>query len=314
MDLFYNTDDAAAALELLAGDRRKALSARNDGKVMHLGDVDENLISISETFQGRRSWRLCSKEGEDDVRDEVVLRIQGVLTKNNLSFTHVSSFSCPRAKAQFLSQHAEICGLGTATFKDAMEKVSAINDMFSQQLAGVEMIPMGGRVGDTTDTFSSSNRVFTSKVDVPTEQDNEFQPGVDPLKLLAKMKNGELIHAPDNIVTYFKRAPSKGNNAHTYEEYIPGGFKIGDIVEMQVCFVAVASARNSVKVTARLQALTLLDAQFSKAATTARKEAASIRQPTTAVRRKVGYFREDDDDERKVKKHKSSSPGAENDA
>ncbi|KAJ7631399.1 hypothetical protein DFH06DRAFT_1337810 [Mycena polygramma] len=309
MDVFYNTDSAAATLETISAERRETLKKRNDGRVMHLGDVDENRIAISEAFQGRRSWRMCTKENDEEVKDEVVMRLQGILTKNNLVPKNVAS--CPRAKAQFLSQHAEICGLGTDTFKDAMEKVGTINDLFAQQLAGVEIIPMGDRVGDTADAFASSNRIFTSKVDVPTEQDNDFQPGVDPMKLLEKMKSGELIHAPDNIVTYFKRTKADGNQAFTYEEFIPGGFKIGDIVEMQVCFVAMASARNAVKVTARLQALTLLDDQFSKTAATARREASSVRPATTALRRKVGYFREDDEDERQVKKSKSSSPGAE---
>ncbi|KAJ7677841.1 hypothetical protein DFH06DRAFT_1316636 [Mycena polygramma] len=303
MDVFYNTDGAKAALENISVERREALKKRNDARIMHLAelDVQESRVAISEAFQGRRSWRFCTKDADDEVKDEVVIRLQGILTKNNL---------VPK-NAQFLSQHAEICGLGTDTFNDAMEKVGVVNDLFAQQLAGVEMVPVGERVGDMMDAFSASNRIFSSKVDVPTEQDNEFQPGVDPIKLLTKMKNGELIHAPDNIVTYFKRTKAEGDQAYTYEAFIPGGFKIGDIVEMQVCFVAMASGRNAVKVTARLQAMTLLDDQFSKEANAARKEASSVRPAPTALRRKVGYFREDDEDERQVKKRRSSSPGAE---
>jgi hypothetical protein len=34
-----------------------------------------------------------------------------------------------------------------------------------------------------------------------------------------------------------------------YEEFIPGGFKVGDIVEMQICFVALASKQGAVKIT-----------------------------------------------------------------
>ncbi|KAJ7622776.1 hypothetical protein DFH06DRAFT_1340649 [Mycena polygramma] len=174
---------------------------------------------------------------------------------------------------------------------------------------------MGEAAGVAGDVVSASNRIFTLKADVPTEQDNDFQRGVDPIRLLTKMKTGELIHAPDNIVTYFKRSKTEENDAYKYDEFIPGGFKVGDLVEMQVCFVAMASARNTVKVTTRLQALTLLDDQFSKASTisttAARKQAASVRPLSTAIRRKVGYFREDDDDERRVKKSRSATPGGE---
>jgi hypothetical protein len=50
-----------------------------------------------------------------------------------------------------------------------------------------------------------------------------------------------------------------------YEDTIPGAFKVGDIVEIQVSFVGVFTAQNEVKVTSRLQAVTLLDTTFTKA-------------------------------------------------
>ncbi|KAJ7672315.1 hypothetical protein DFH06DRAFT_1124221 [Mycena polygramma] len=312
MDAFYNNDAAAAALENFASARREALTNRNDARIIHMAEVDsvqENRITISEAHQGRQTWRICARESEDEVKDEIVFRLQGVLKKNNLVPKNLAS--CPRAKAPFLSQQAEICGLGSETFNESLAKIAVIHDLFSQQLAGVEMTPMGERGGGAADVVSASNRIFTLRADVPTEQDNDFQRGVDPVKLLAKMKTGELIHAPENIVTYFKRAQKEDNETYTYDEFVPGGFKVGDIVEMQLCFVAMASARNTVKVTMRLQALTLLDDQFTKAATAARKEAAGARPAPTAMRRKVGYFREDEDDERRVKKSRSSSPGGE---
>jgi hypothetical protein len=37
-----------------------------------------------ELSEGRKSWRLCIKGEEEDVSDEVIVRIQGVLVKNNL--------------------------------------------------------------------------------------------------------------------------------------------------------------------------------------------------------------------------------------
>lgn len=88
---------------------------------------------------------------------------------------------------------------------------------------------------------------------------------------------------------------------------------------MQVSFVAMAAAQNRVKVTTRLQALTLLDNKFSKvrtpityidryqthpplqAASASRLKSVDNRTKT-AVRRKVGYFKEDDEDEREHKK------------
>ena len=45
---------------------------------------------------------------------------------------------------------------------------------------------------------------------------------------------------------------------------MPGGFNAGDVVEMQLSFVAIPNKGNKIKLTSRLLALTLLDNQQSK--------------------------------------------------
>jgi hypothetical protein len=37
-----------------------------------------------ELTEGRKNWRLCLKEEDEEVSDEVIIRIQGILLKNNL--------------------------------------------------------------------------------------------------------------------------------------------------------------------------------------------------------------------------------------
>ncbi|KAJ7077790.1 hypothetical protein C8R44DRAFT_654912, partial [Mycena epipterygia] len=56
-------------------------------------------------------------------------------------------------------------------------------------------------------------------------------------------------------------------NSVVYLEFVPGGFKIGDIVELQISFVTIPAAMNRVKATIRLQAVTLLSNKYSKAST-----------------------------------------------
>ncbi|KAJ7114755.1 hypothetical protein C8R44DRAFT_629792 [Mycena epipterygia] len=109
--------------------------------------------------------------------------------------------------------------------------------------------------------FSASNRLFTRRSEAPTEQDNSFEPGVDPVQRFAKLKGTELIHAPENMVKYYRL---KGNANHDkYQAIVPGTFQPGDVVEMQVAFVAIMSEKK-IKITKRLQALTLLDDSFTK--------------------------------------------------
>ncbi|KAJ6536053.1 hypothetical protein B0H19DRAFT_963133, partial [Mycena capillaripes] len=205
-------------------------------------------------------WRLCRKDTEDDVQDEIVVRVQGILTKNNLVPKNVHS--CSPAKAQFLSQHAELCGFRSTTFQESMAKLTTVHEIFQQHLVGINITPLVEHADERSDTLGANNRIFTLRSDAPTEQDNSFQVGVDPMRLLSRFKAGGLIHAPENIVKYFKK-PSNDDDNYEYEPFFPGGFKVGDIVEMQVCFIAVASGRAGVKMTTRLQALTLLSNEFS---------------------------------------------------
>ncbi|KAJ6548899.1 hypothetical protein B0H19DRAFT_1074704 [Mycena capillaripes] len=321
MDIHYNRNAAGHKLEELAAARRTALSNRNDSAMVHMADIKacfiyipsekSNAVQVEELritalAEGRKNWRLCLREDDDEVSDEVIVRIQGILVKNNLVPKNVRS--CPQHKAQFLTQSAEITGLGTTTFDAALSKMQSIENRFGEHLAGVELtnnIVARATIGEV---FSASNRIFTPHQEVPTEQDNHFEEGVDPLGHLARMKRGDLIHAPENIVKYFARVENSKTKEITYKGFVPGGFNTGDIVEVQVCFVAIASGGNNVKITSRLQALTLLDNSFTKDAMKTRREVMSTPALVPAVRRRVGYFHEDDEDERQQKKSRSHSP------
>ncbi|KAJ7182683.1 hypothetical protein C8R43DRAFT_940794 [Mycena crocata] len=264
-------------------------------------------VTVTEMSEGRTNWRICAKDTLEDVSDEIVLRVQGILTKNQLVPRGI--LSCPQQRAINLSQFAEICGDRTPTFDDAMLNITTIYECFHQQLAGVEIVNAGDKEKNGQSLFNASNRLFTFQSDSPTEQNNEFQRGVDPFRQLEKFKtSGELIHAPENIVKYFHRIQGDGDNPATYEGCIPGAFEVGDLVEMQVSFVALAVGKNKIKIHSRLQALTLLDKQFTKEAKEARTKARSRVMVNPAVRRKVGYFAEDADEERKIKKRRTSSP------
>ncbi|KAJ7029488.1 hypothetical protein C8F04DRAFT_1187701 [Mycena alexandri] len=304
MDRFYDRDQAATRLEELASERRKVLSGRVNSSAVHMADLEPDDIRVIELTEGKKSWRLCLQELDDEVSDELVVRIQGVLTKNNL--VPKNTRLCAQQKATLLTQSAEITGLKTRTFVAAMGNLSSIEQKFGEHLPGIDMVNSDGFTEAST-TYSANNRVFTSQSDAPHEQDNSFHEGLDPLGHMARLKTGELIHAPENMVRYFKRAHVKGTD-FKYEAHVPGGFKIGDIVEMQVSFVAFSTGNNRVKITSRLQAITLLDRKFSKEAAAERRRARAVEDHSPAIRRKVGYFPEDDDDERKFKKSRTCSP------
>lgn len=109
-------------------------------------------------------------------------------------------------KALRLTQYVEMTGLDTPTFSEALVRLEATNDRFSQHFCGVPISKLSAMRGKNGQSIGASNRLFTLKIDSPTEQGTEFQDGVDPLGELAKLQSDELIHGTDNIVRYFRRA------------------------------------------------------------------------------------------------------------
>ncbi|KAJ6581758.1 hypothetical protein B0H19DRAFT_1061274 [Mycena capillaripes] len=291
----------ALALEELATLSKENLKNRGHESLQHL--ADPNLDGVFVTLSGHqtKNWRLCSNLNDDEVVDEVVFRLQGIVTKNEL--VPRNGNKCSARKAIFLNQHVEICGVKTATFEACVRMLQSIHQKFFQQIAGVPIATMVAREGPDGPYFAASNRLFTSRSDVPNEQDNVFEDGVDSVGQLAKLKGTELIHAPDNIVKYYRISKSS-KLAGKYLKEIPGAFKVGDLVEMQVSFVAIIS-NKMIKVTNRLQALTLVDDSFSKTASIERFADNPTPAPRVGVRRRVGYFQEDEEEARAQKKRKS---------
>ncbi|KAJ7040020.1 hypothetical protein C8F04DRAFT_1254475 [Mycena alexandri] len=268
-------------------------------------------IDVRETTMGRKNWKFCVAGEEENISDELVVRIQGMMTKNNLVPRNVQS--CSPAKAQFLSQSIEICGGSSLTFGVSISKLDSVHDRFEQQLAGVDVIPMADSRDPMSDTFAASNRIFTLTSDVPNKQDNTFQDGVDSTGLLHKLTRSDYIHAPENVVQYFRKKSASGTGMAYYVLFFPGGFKVGDIVEVHVSFVVVAITLSKVKVTTHLQAVTLISSKWSNNTTMARAAAAVKRIGRPAIRKRVGYSMEDKNEARKHKKRRYEPPDANGD-
>jgi hypothetical protein len=83
------------------------------------------------------------------------------------------------------------------------------------------------------------------------------------LTISSNISKGSPSPGLSNILVIRSLSANLLSSKYEYQEFIPGGFRIGDIVEMQVCFVGV-TVKNTVKITTRLQALTLLDNSFTK--------------------------------------------------
>ncbi|KAJ7120547.1 hypothetical protein C8R43DRAFT_1136720 [Mycena crocata] len=243
MDAYYPMAKAVTNLTGAAELSKNSIAERGREGLQHLADVDLDALDIIATGNQVKIWKLCTVADEGGVFDEVVFRIQGVLTKNELVPKAINR--CAPHKAIHLSQHVEICGLGTEIFEQGVSGVIAVHQKLAEHMADAEMFPLAMKKQEPNGShIPASKRLFTERCDAPTEQDNVFAPGIDTLGRLAKLKGTNLIHAPDNMVKYFRLVVAKDGQSARYVKTIPGAFKIGDLVELQLSFVAMLSNKR----------------------------------------------------------------------
>ncbi|KAJ7660717.1 hypothetical protein DFH06DRAFT_1129777 [Mycena polygramma] len=309
MDRFY---PIGVALEELASSSRQSLKARGSLNIQHLAETEVFWIPGCETQLNQsqvdelvvregghttKSWVLCAPATEEDVVDEVVFRIQGALLKNDLVPKNLQF--CTDRRFKHLNQYVQICGLHTPTFEDSVAKMKSVHQRFAQHLSSATFNSLTEEEGPKGLIFAASNRLFTPRDQVPTEQDTEFQYGLDPLGTLTRRKTNDLLHTTANMVKYFKLLSGENETNRRYVETVPGAFTPGDLVELQISFVTVTTMLKKIKVTTRLQAITLLNDKFTKESAVLRASATTRPLNNVAIRRKIGYFYEDEEDESK---------------
>ena len=164
------------------------------------------------------------------------------------------------------------------TFASALETVQAMHGLFDDyfgegHLQGLEQ--------DNRAVLSTSNRYFTHKRDVGRASQVAFGDGVDPNGILRKMAGTDYIHTDKNAVNYYRILlgsdgtktciPCKHECPSTMTDQIirhssitPQSFHTGDLVELEVSFMAVplAGEGQRVKMVTVLRSITLLDKQF----------------------------------------------------
>lgn len=114
-------------------------------------------------------------------------------------------------------------------------------------------------------------RYFTLRKDTPNERHLPFVDRVDPDGFLESLRRHDLIHGPDNQVMYlkllenneyvvFKSIQLRLRPTHArYGRLQPEAFKVGDVVEVSIVFVALPVKDNKRVVIPQLRAMTLLN-------------------------------------------------------
>ncbi|KAJ7029811.1 hypothetical protein C8F04DRAFT_1187323 [Mycena alexandri] len=288
MDEFYNRAGAANALEKEARERRTLAAENYSPTFQHLADLNLDASSVIEGGACRKNWRLCIPCESDGVLDEVVFGVQGVIT--NLGLVPIAVGKVDHKRAIKLAQRVEVSGFNTPTFEEALNKLETANDRFSQHFRGQGVQKISPPNGQFGRSIACSNRLFTLRMDNPTEQGTDFEAGIDPLGTLEKLISSEMFHSTDNIVKYYTRGTDLKDGITTFVGGFPGSFKIGDIVEVQASLVSIKTADGGLKLTCRLHALTMLDNSFTKLASSRRMASRKRPVAVAAIRCRVGHF------------------------
>jgi hypothetical protein len=109
-------------------------------------------------------------------------------------------------KRYYIRQGVTLTGLSTEKFAKAAEACVSIYEKMSSHFPEDKI----GKWENTTyeghiaTTFSA--RYFTNRHNAPNEASLPFLAGVDPDGVLAGLRRQDLIHGPDNQVTYLRLA------------------------------------------------------------------------------------------------------------
>ncbi|KAJ7710827.1 hypothetical protein B0H17DRAFT_914525, partial [Mycena rosella] len=207
-------------------------------------------------------WRVgpISKGGQ--VEDELVFRIQGILSKVNL--VPVNIHQLPVNKAINASQQITLTGAGCKMFDIGINRLEELSALYSRYFSGEIMTKWTPSTDGTAVVLSASNRYFTHMEDEPDAVAIAFGDGVDPLGHLQKFIGTQLVHTEANVVKYYKRTKKTDSQDFELDIAFPGNFRVGDIVEIEASVIGFMAVNKHARMHCNLSAITLLDSSFSK--------------------------------------------------
>ncbi|TFK53518.1 hypothetical protein OE88DRAFT_1611284, partial [Heliocybe sulcata] len=194
---------------------------------------------------------------EDGNCDEFNLRVVGILCAKDLP-PQLEPLIRKAYKKQFLNQSIQITGLSDETFKNAMQGIAIIHRHMSRSFKDGAMQSWapsdfdGHPAIDVTTRFFNHSKAPGGTISIP------FDTNIDPKGILSKLVDDKWVHTPDNTVDYCQFI-QKEDEKFKYIKCNPAIFRIGDIVEVEVGFIAIPIASSQVRLGLVLRSLTALD-------------------------------------------------------
>ncbi|KIM40845.1 hypothetical protein M413DRAFT_11164 [Hebeloma cylindrosporum] len=250
---FYNIESARNKLSSITQDRRQI--SEETGSGLQLANANLSGLFVQE-FHNPASWRL-SRIDEYGANEVVEFRLQGVISAKLLP--PIAPTRGKHAARQYprIKQAVTITGLGCSAFDDVVPTIEQIFYMFMDQVPDSMDVWKPEQFGDY-EAIATENRLFTSRTLVPDVVPIPFDPLVDSngsLTELARLSGGRFIHTSDNQVEYL--GPINGSNGSG--NIPPRMFRVGDIVELSVSFVAWPTRNGNSQMKIQLKSIRQLD-------------------------------------------------------
>ncbi|TFK58780.1 hypothetical protein BDN72DRAFT_781599 [Pluteus cervinus] len=156
-----------------------------------------------------------------------------------------------------------LSGLGTDSFEHTVDRANEVFTKFHRffpenKLQEWSLTPCNW-TGTRTLTFT--NHYFTQRHEAPLTQAIQFSTEVDPANILTDMITAMLFHADDNKVAYYERYKEDLASVHCYIP--PQTFCLGDIIDVQFCFIAYRMHTKQYVLKLMLYSITLIEAKFA---------------------------------------------------
>jgi len=177
--------------------------------------------------------------------------------------------------------------MGSPTFEEAVKSAYELYQRFQRQFPDGKLENWNTMMYKEHYSLDASNRYFTPKRDALTMEHVPFSKVVDPNGVLEEMARMDYIHGEENEVQYYI-CQSDGDGKKRYEIAQPQTYRIGDIVEIQISFIAVPLKGQKYKMITVLHSIASMDNSFAVAATKKRTALGTI-VPKTVLKRRVGY-------------------------
>lgn len=295
MDSFYNKIEACELLEAVITAR--TTKGPKVVQLAYFNSVDgmSDLCSVTEVDKPR-CWKLTKTNIDDNSQEEVVLRIQGIVC--NASLPPVKRpFKIEPKQRRYLKQSLALTGLGGTKFSTMIENIYDIQHIFERSLPHNTMDAWVPSYYETFQALDMGNRYFTDRRDINSDDPISFGTEIDPHNILTNALSNEFVHLLENKVDYYE-AQQGTDNIIRYYEINPMKIHPGDVVEVQVSFVAIPLKQQRYKLLVVLRAITLLDCSPLRNASIARcmSRGAEPRRASQSLKRKIGYEEDEEHD------------------